>query len=667
MTYQDQENSPSNLKPVESHRSNFGLDSLGLCRLVPQLDSASKSLSPNLFFSAPIMMHCIDRWGRLINVNDCWVETMGYSPEEVIGHRSVEFLTEASRQYTVEVALPELFKTGMVRDVELEMVKKDGEVRNILVSAVTERDDDGQITHALAFITDITQRKKAEEAQRQSEENFRCLVDRAWDAVYLHDLHGNFVDVNQMACDCLGYTRDELMSRNVADIEPDFSTEKLQQKWQDGTYDTPQTSEGIYQRKDGSTFPVEIRFGTFNAQIEPIFLALARDISERKDLERRFLHSQKMEAVGRLAGGAAHDFNNVLTSILGFAHLAEQQAPESGVLTDYIHEIQYSAERAAGITDQLLAFSRRKVVESQVVDLNELVTDMSKMVQTLVGEDIEVAIESTGVEQLILGDRGQLEQVLMNLVVNARDAMPGGGILTIETGQTYLDQSYTWRHDDVSPGNYVTLTVGDNGTGMTEEVKSHVFEPFFTTKDESKGTGLGLATCYGIVKQSAGNIEIYSELGHGTAIKVYLPQASRDKPDAPVADSTPQSLPRGTETVLLVEDDLCVREMIAYWLQKQGYRILESGNGLEALSLSEQLQDEEIHLLLTDFVMPRMGGEVLSQQLSSLRPEMKVLFSSGYTGDSLISQGVFPPSTGFIQKPFTLESLAYKVREILDS
>jgi len=392
------------------------------------------------------------------------------------------------------------------------------------------------------------------------------------------------------------------------------------------------------------------------------------DITGRKQLEEQYRQSQKMEAVGQLAGGIAHDFNNILTAILGYATLPllDDELPQNHPIRSDLQSIQKSAERAASLTRQLLAFARRQIISPEILTLNALILDMDKMLRRIIGEDVElVTLPAPNLGQ-VKADPSQLEQILLNLVVNARDAMPNGGILTIETANALLDVEYARQHAEVIPGEYAMLSVSDNGEGMTAEVKSRIFEPFFTTKETGKGSGLGLATCFGIVKQNNGHIWVYSEAGQGTTFKVYLPRVEEAADDdSGRGQSLP--LPGGVETILLVEDEGAIRQLASRILREHGYTVLEAENGEKALRLIETLPELDIHLLLTDVVMPLMGGKGLAEQLRTTRPNLKVLFISGYTDNTVIHNGILEMGAAFLQKPFTLATLTRKVREVLDS
>lgn len=401
------------------------------------------------------------------------------------------------------------------------------------------------------------------------------------------------------------------------------------------------------------------------AQLVAANQELEREVAERKLAEEQLRHAQKMEAVGMLAGGVAHDFNNLLTAITGHSALAMRRLDQDDPLYPKLETINKAGERAAAVTRQLLAFSRKQIMQPKVLDLNQVVFELSKMLQPLIGEHIDLFTKLKPDLGKIKADPGQLEQVLMNLSVNARDAMPKGGKLTIETANVYLDEEYAGRHIAISPGRYVMLAVSDTGHGMDAQTQERIFDPFFTTKEVGKGTGLGLSTVYGIVKQSGGNIWVYSELGQGTTFKVYLPCVDRwaEEPESSVDRN---KLSKGNETVLLVEDEEMVREMAKEILEESGYQVLEAKHGHEALLIAEQHRGR-IHLMLSDVVMPQMSGRELAEQFAPLRKDMKVLYMSGYTDDAIVHHGVLDEGMAFIEKPFTPNALALKVRETLNT
>jgi nitrogen-specific signal transduction histidine kinase len=388
------------------------------------------------------------------------------------------------------------------------------------------------------------------------------------------------------------------------------------------------------------------------------------DITEQRRLEEELRQAQKMEAVGQLAGGVAHDFNNLLTVINGYNQLLMTSLPEGGRPRNYAQEVMQAAQRASSLTKQLLAFSRRQVTQPKLVDISVIVQNMTKMLRRLINEDIDLVTTLPPLRYKVLADPSQIEQIVLNLAVNARDAMPNGGKLTISTTEVVLDEHYTRTHLEAQPGPHVQISVSDTGHGMDAEIKRRVFEPFFTTKALGKGTGLGLSTVYGIVKQAGGNIWLYSEPGIGSTFKVYLPAQTADAhPEAFVPAS---SNFRGIETVLVVEDEDGLRKLVVELLQQLGYRVLAAADGEEALKACTS-HDGFIHLLLTDVVMPRANGKEIAKYLSKLRPAMRVLFMSGYPDETILHHGVLAPGVAFLQKPFTQEALGMKVREVLDS
>jgi nitrogen-specific signal transduction histidine kinase/ActR/RegA family two-component response regulator len=396
-----------------------------------------------------------------------------------------------------------------------------------------------------------------------------------------------------------------------------------------------------------------------------------RDITKRrrteeilKEKEEQLHQAQKMEAIGRLAGGVAHDFNNILTAVNGYAELLLMQLPPGGPEHQEVHEIRQAVARAASLTRQLLAFSRKQVIQPQALNLNQVVMSLEGMLRRLLGEDIDLALSLGEGLGLVLADPGQMEQVVLNLAVNARDAMPRGGKLHLETADVDLDEVFARPRLEVEPGSYVLLAVSDTGIGMDEAARSRIFEPFYTTKELGKGTGLGLSTVYGIVKQNRGHIWVYSEPGQGTTFKIYLPRM------APLADVAkisvkPAVLPRGWETVLLVEDDEMVRQVTSKMLQRQGYRVLEAAGGLEALKVCDSHR-EPVHLILTDVVMPGISGPEMAARAIQKHPGIKVLFMSGHTENTIVHHGVLEPGVAFLQKPFKYNDLICRVREVLD-
>jgi len=515
---------------------------------------------------------------------------------------------------------------------------------------------------------DITERNRSEEKLRESERLYHTTFNNAPVGIAHTDLNGRWLHVNQRLCDILGYSREELLECNFQDVTypEDVAADDLaRQQFLAGEIQR-YSREKRYVRRDGLVVWVEVIVTLQRSPAgEPkFFITVVQDVTERKRLEQQFLQSQKMEAVGQLAGGIAHDFNNLLTAINGYSELTLARLAPDDRLRHNLEEIRKAGNRAASLTRQLLAFSRKQMLQPKVLDLNLVVSDLEKMLRRLIGENIELRTVLDRDLGSVKADPGQVEQVVMNLVVNARDAMPHGGKVTIETANVYLDEEYVKHHVAVRSGAYVMLAINDNGCGMTAETKARIFEPFFTTKELGKGTGLGLSTVYGIVKQSGGSIWAYSEVGKGTTFRMYLPRVSEDAQEYKRRTELERAS-RGTETILLVEDDETVRKLTHEVLMNYGYEVLDAAHGDAALLVCERYP-KTIHLLLTDVVMPRMSGHEVANRLAPLRPEMKVLFMSGYTDDAIVHHRVLDADTPFIQKPFAPDALAQKIRDVLD-
>ncbi|MEW6209192.1 MAG: PAS domain S-box protein [Acidobacteriota bacterium] len=512
------------------------------------------------------------------------------------------------------------------------------------------------------------ERKAAEEALRQAEERYRSIVENASYGISLSTPAGRFLAVNPAMVAMLGYDSvEELMKVNIAtDIyaDPEDRKRLIERYVPEGKIEDVEVE---WKRKDGSQIRVNLRGRLIrDEEGQPeAFEILVEDVTERRHLEEQLRQSQRMESIGMLAGGVAHDFNNLLTAIIGYSEILLANVSRDDPRRMSVEEINRAGKRAADLTRQLLAFSRKQILQPRVINLNSVITDLEKMLSRLIGEDVEMMTRLDPDLGLVKADPGQIEQVIMNLVVNARDAMPEGGMLMIETANAEIDEAYARRHVGVAPGQYALVAISDTGMGMNEETQSRIFEPFFTTKEQGRGTGLGLSTVYGIVKQSGGNIWVYSEEGRGTTFKVYLPRANEEE-TAEQAEARSAEAPRGSETILIVEDEELVRRLTIDALEDIGYTVLEAKDGPEALRICEQ-HTEPIHLLLTDIVMPQMSGRDLARRVAGLRPEIKTLYMSGYTGTVIVNQNLLDAEKVFIQKPFTPRSLAQKVREALDS
>jgi PAS domain S-box-containing protein len=534
------------------------------------------------------------------------------------------------------------------------------------------RGEIGQLSHAFDQMADTLQqrnaeRQQAEEALRRSEEYFRSLIENTSDIIVVINAGRTLRYISPAARRILGHEPEERLGRDFTEFIHPEDAPALADVFADALT-KPEfmvVADFRARHKDGSWRILEgVGKNLLSTPAVAGVVVSVRDITERTQLEERLRQSHKMEAVGKLAGGVAHDFNNVLTTITGYSDLLLNRLSGSDPLSRDVSEIRKAAERATSLTRQLLAFSRRQVLRPKILKINRTIAEMDKMLQRLIGEDIDLVTVLDAQLGCVKVDPGQIEQVVLNLSINARDAMPDGGRLTIETCNVDLDEAYARRHADVQPGPYVMLAVSDTGCGMDSETKSRVFEPFFTTKELGKGTGLGLSTIYGIVRQSGGHIWVYSEVGKGTTFKIYLPRI-----EGAVEEAEPLGaravLAFGSETILLVEDETEVRKLVREILEMNGYKVLEVHRGEEALSVGQQYQGP-IHLMVTDVVMPGISGRQLAERLAPLRPDMRVLYMSGYTENAIVHHGVLDEKTAFIQKPFTPGTLALKVREVLD-
>jgi two-component system cell cycle sensor histidine kinase/response regulator CckA len=494
------------------------------------------------------------------------------------------------------------------------------------------------------------------------EQRYRLLFERHPLPMWVYDAETlRFLAVNDAAVRHYGYTRDEFLAMSIAEIRPVEEVEQLLATLGQEGPGSPIPRTWRHRKKDGTLIDVEITAGRVEFEGRDAALILAHDVSDRRRMEQRLIEAEKLEAVGRLAGGVAHDFNNLLTVIHGYASLLG--ARSDGRARDELGQIVHAAEQASALTRQLLAFSRRQVLHSDVLDLNDIVAGMQSMLQRIIGDDVSVGVRFAQGLAPVVADRAQIERVILNLAANARDAMPTGGRLTIETANVELDADYVATHGEGSPGPHVMLAVSDTGAGMSEEVQRHLFEPFFTTKPAGAGTGLGLATVFGVVKQSGGSIFLYSEEGAGTTFKIYLPASAGRTPAPAPGVASPGA--RGSETILVVEDDASVRDLVRLMLETSGYRVVAAAGAAEAEQVCAASGDA-IDLVLTDVVMPDMNGRALAERLSELCPATRVLFMSGYSSEAVAHRGVIRPDSAFVEKPFTALTLTTKVRELLD-
>jgi PAS domain S-box-containing protein len=613
-----------------------------------------------------------DLQGQYIMINTAGARFVGRSVADVIGKTDLElFKPEVGR--TIMALDRKVLQCGETRTYE-EFGTAAGVTRLYLSTKGPFRDPGGQVVGLLGICRDITDRKRAEEEIRQSQQKLRIHLDHTPLAVIEWDLNFCVAGWNPSAERIFGYTREEAMGKHGHFLVPVSYRQQADRTWQDLT-----------DQRGGAQSPEQARFScndnlTKDGRLvscewynTPLVddagrvlgvASLAQDVTERVLLEDSLRQSQKMEAIGRLAGGVAHDFNNLLTVIIGYSQILAEGVP-AGQLADGVAQIKSAADKAAGITRQLLAFSRKQVLTPRVINLNDSMLNLDSLLRRLIGEDVEVLTIPAKDLGSVKADPGQIEQVIMNLALNSRDAMPEGGKITIETSNEVLDETYARERQPVVPGNYVMLAVSDTGEGMTSETLARIFEPFYTTKELGKGTGLGLSMVYGIVKQSGGYIWVYSEPSRGTTFKIYLPTV--DKPaDAPSYEKNTSREQRGTETILLVEDDPQLRRLSSSVLSHCGYKVMVAATPEEGLAIS-RANREDIQLLVTDVIMPRMNGRQLAEQILKVCPGLKVLYISGYTNNAIVHYGVLDSGLWFLPKPFTLSALVAKVREVLDA
>lgn len=612
-------------------------------------------------------MRLTDGQGTVLAVNEAFCRMVGKPRTEVEGYPMSAVYASADHDRILRKHIERFASREVPAYLERQMTLRNG--RNIWLevsNCFIETDPSRPLL--LGVFRDVTDRKRAEEALRRSEQRLSLHVQQTPLGVIEWNLDFRVTAWNPAAEAIFGYTAAEAIGSHASFIVPESARGHVDAVWstllaQQGGQRS--TNENV--RKDGATIFCEwYNTPLINDEGSVVAVAsLVEDVTEHKKLEEQFLQAQKMEAVGRLSGGIAHDFNNLLGVIIGFSDLLRERIQGDDVAHRHIDQIRKAGDSAARLTRQLLAFSRTQVLKPQVLDLNSVISDTGKMLPRLIGEDIKLI--TVGVPDLgrVKADPGQIEQVILNLVVNARDAMPKGGKLTIETANVVLDESYTRSHAAVVPGRYVMLTVSDTGVGMDADIQAHIFEPFFTTKEKGKGTGLGLATVYGIVKQSGGNIWVYSEPGKGTTFKIYLPRVDA-KAETTGVQVMPEATEGGSETILLVEDAEALRALAREVLERAGYTVLDALDGSEGVRVAEQ-HKTPIHLLLTDVVMPGMSGRDVAEQVKRHHPETKVLFMSGYTDNSIVHHGILEEGVAFLSKPFASEVLVRKIRQVLDA
>jgi PAS domain S-box-containing protein len=616
--------------------------------------------------------------GCFLSVNPSLVRILGFnSAGELFDH-----FQDIGKQHYLNSEDRETFRRimetdGGTSDFEVQLRKRDDSRIWANIKARAIRDETGEIHHFEGFLEDITERKEAEKALRESEERYRTILNEMSEGYHEVDLAGNFTFFNEAFLNLFGYSSDEMMGTNFSRYAADEGIAKRIYRIYNETYRTGvpiQSFEWDILRKGGERITLEF-YASLVRDLKGVptgFRGIVRDITqnkraeqEREKLQSQLTQAQKMESVGRLAGGVAHDFNNMLGVILGHAELALQKARNKQDHYSDLEKIQTAARRSADLTKQLLAFARKQIIEPKVLDLNHTVENMLSMLRRLIGEDIDLSWVPALKLWSVKMDPSQVDQILANLCVNARDAIAGVGKLTIETGMKTFDPEYCADHAGFIPGDFVMLAVSDDGCGMDKETLKNLFEPFFTTKDISKGTGLGLATVYGIVKQNNGFINVYSEPDQGSTFRIYLPRQHFSAEKTSAANHSEIPAPTGNETILLVEDEPDILEMTRIMLEEKGYSVLSAATPAIAIEMA-RAQTDRINLLITDVIMPEMNGRDLAEQLTELFPEIKLLFMSGYTANVIAHQGMLNDGVAFLQKPFSIMDLAQKVREVLD-
>jgi len=598
-----------------------------------------------------------DPSGRLTFANEAFVRFWGHERgEEVIDRSLFDFWTPSEGPGE---AIAEIFRKGTWH-TETVGQRRNGEAFDVAVVAEAVCDAEGQLAQILATFTDITASKRVEQALRLKDQ----AIATSLVAIAMSDANGQIVYANPAFLKLWGYSsQDEALGRSPLEFADEHQAPQILERVRaHGSW----VGEVAGKHRDGSAMQLRLSAHSIresNGQLTNVVVTLV-DMTEQNRLESQLLHAQKMESVGRLAGGVAHDFNNLLTVILGGIELTRQELSATHPALEYLADAENAAESAGTLTKQLLAFSRKQIIAPKVLNLNDVVARVERMAQRLLGEDVVLRTICSPNLGFVRFDPGQVEQIIVNLAVNARDAMPEGGRLTIETQNVRLDETYVDSHNGVEAGDYVLLAVSDSGTGMSEEARAHLFEPFFTTKGPGKGTGLGLAMVYGAVQQNGGRIEVYSEPEHGTTFKIYLPRVLPAEREARAAER--QSPRKGGESILLVEDDERVRAFATTVLSRFGYQVHAYPAPAPALAALPELRPEP-RLLVTDVVMPGMNGRALSERVAQLVPSMRVLFVSGYTENVIVHHGVLKEDIEFLAKPYSVDQLAQRVREVLDA
>jgi two-component system, cell cycle sensor histidine kinase and response regulator CckA len=620
-----------------------------------------------LFDLTPAMIFFKDTENRILRFNKRFADTLGDTAIRIEGLSSTEAQLREAKFYADDL---EVIRSGVSKLGIIETIRHlNGQELWVQTDKVPVFDQEGKVSGIVVMCQDITERRRDEQTLRL----LNSAVLQSKEAILITDAELDLpgprvVFVNPAFTTMTGYTAEEIIGKTPRILQGPQTDKTVLSRLREDLESGQEFAGGaINYRKSGQPFDSEW-------QIAPIrntdgttthYLAIQRDITVRKRFEAQLFQSQKMETVAKLAGGVAHEFNSILTAIIGQSEILIDDLPEGTSMAESATEINKAAGRAAILTRQLLAYGRKQLLQPEILDLNLIIADMNGVFHHLMGGAVDIQVVPAAALQAVQADAGQVEQVIMNMIINARDAMPNGGKLTLETANVSFDQESVDRYPELKPGDYVMLAISDTGTGMSAEVKARLFEPFFSTKEIGHATGLGLSTCYGIIKQSGGHISVYSELARGATFKIYLPQVEQRVKNSGQRPA-PAALPRGTETILLVEDDPALREMAATLLRRLGYTVLPAANGIEALSLRQQRGVGHIDLLFTDIVMPHMSGKELSERVVALYPHTRVLFTSAYTEHSILHQGVLDKGLALLQKPFTPHALAKKLREVLD-
>ena len=636
----------------------------------PRSSSCDETPELSLFARMPAMMHSIDCNGDIVAVSECWLQRLGYRRDEVIGRKTTDFLTRTSARYAETEVLPAFLRDGVCRDVELRFVKKNGDVVDMLMSSTSERDAGGAFLRSMTVLTDVTDLKRAEKALRRSQQRLRVIADSLPVSIGQVDLGGRFRFVNltfEQWHDCIG---EQVIGKHFGEVLTPAMRDALLPHLPAMREGRAHSFEASVDYPDGRTRNVEITYQPLlrrSGQVRGIVI-MSTDATERRSTEAKLRQAMKMEAVGQLTGGLAHDFNNLLAVVLGNLQLLERNIDDDAKAQRRLQAALDATGRGAELTTRLLAFSRQQSLEPEIIDINELLQGLRSLLRHTLGATIEMALDVADDLWKTKIDPSQLETAVLNLAINARDAMTNGGELRISTDNVHLGSNETHHAEDLVPGNYVLLKVADTGHGIPADLMAKVVQPFFTTKEVGKGSGLGLSMVYGFVKQSGGHVRIDSVEGRGTTIALYLPRA--DGNDAETPERGPEAgddatIVGGTETILVVEDDAAVRQVATSLLTELGYRVIEADNGANALAVLAQAED--VDLLFSDIIMPGgMNGVELARRAKANDPTLRVLHTSGYAAETVTGEDGVASTAELLRKPYQKQELARKIRQTLD-